>query len=93
MEVRVMCGVAAGDVRTTTGRNIWFLKGETGLDPLSSCPGKMKTVLGNKLAVVPDRDRWRVTYLERLLEERGQAHYEGEDHEHLTVLIDSLCSN
>ena len=93
MEVRVMCGVAAGDVRTTTGRNLWFLKQKTGLDPLSSCSGKMKAVLGNKLAVVPDRDRWRVSYLERLLEERGQAYYEGGDCEHLTVLIDSLCTN
>ena len=46
-----------------------------------------------KLAVVPDRDRWRVSYLERLLEERGQAYYEGGDCEHLTVLIDSLCTN
>ena len=93
MEVRVMSGVAAGDVRTTTGRNIWFLKEETGIDPLSSCSVKVKAVLSNKLAVVPDRGRWRVSYLEKLLEERGQAYYEGRDHEHLTVLIDSLCIN
>ena len=39
MEVRVMYGVAAGDVRTTTGRNIWFLKTETGLDPTCSKQG------------------------------------------------------
>ena len=81
------------NVRTTTGRNLWFLKQKTGLDPRRSCLGKMKAVLGNKLAVVPDRDRWRVSYLERLLEERGQAYYEGGDCEHLTVLIDSLCTN
>ena len=54
---------------------------------------KVKAVLSNMLAVVPDRDRWRVSYLEKLLEERGQAYYEGRDHEHLTVLIDSLCIN
>ena len=29
MKVRVMCGVAAGDVRTTTGRNQWWLKTES----------------------------------------------------------------
>ena len=27
-DVRVMCGVAAGDVITTTGRNLWSLKTE-----------------------------------------------------------------
>ena len=66
------------------------MKKETGLDPLSFCPGKMKAVLGKKLAVVTDRDRWRVSYLYRLLEERVQAFYEVEDCEHLTVLINSL---
>ena len=53
----------------------------------------MKAVLGSKLAMVPDRDRWRISYLAKLLEERGQVHYEGGDVEHLTVLIDNLCTN
>ena len=93
MEVRVMCGVAAGDVRSTTGRNLWWLKTESGLDPLRTTSVKMKAVLSSKLAMVPDRDRWRISYLAKLLEERGQVHYEGGDVEQLTVLIDSLCTN
>ena len=39
------------------------------------------------------RDRWRIRYLARLLEEREEAYYIGEDHEQLTGLIDSLCMN
>ena len=93
MEVRVMYGVAAGDVRTTTGRNIWFLKTETGLDPTCSSSAKVKAVLESKVTTIPDRDMWRIRYLARLLEERGQAHYEGEDVNQLTVLIDSLCTS
>ena len=93
MEVRVMCRVAAGDVGTTTRRNLWLLKTESGLEPLRSSSVKMKAVLGSKLAVVPDREKWRISYLAKLLEERGQNHYEGGDVEQLTVLIDSLCTN
>ena len=93
MEVRVMCGVVAGDVRTTTGRNLSFLRAESGLEPLSCSSGKIKAVLGSKLAMAPDMDKWRIKYLAKLLEERGQAHYEGDDVVDLTVLIDSLCTN
>ena len=73
-----MCGVVSGDVRTTTGRNIWYLKQQSGLDPLNCGSSNMKTVLSNNLVCIPDLDRWRVRYLARLLEERGQAHYENE---------------
>ena len=52
MEVRVMYGVAAGDVRTITGRNIWFLKTETGLDPTCSSSAKVKAVLESELATI-----------------------------------------
>ena len=93
MEVKVICVVAAGDVRTTTGRNLWWLKTDSGLEPLRSRSVKMKAVLGSKLALVPDRARWRISSLAKLFEDHGQVHYEGGDVEHLTVLIDSLCTN
>ena len=92
-EVRVMFGVASGDVRTTTGRNIQVLRTETGLDPLSSSGRQLKAVLVSRLPSVPERDLWRTKYLAGLLEQRGQAYYRGEDFEHLTVLIDSLCTS
>ena len=93
MEVAVMCGVAAVDVQTTTGSNMDLLRWETGLDTLSTSLGKVKLALGKRLAVVPDSDTWRVMYLGKLLEARGEASYEGYETDHLTGLIDSLCSN
>lgn len=93
MEVRVMLGVVAGDVQSTTGRNIWFLRAETGLDPTCTSSVKLKAVLESKLATIPDMDWWRVRYLGRLLQDRGQAHYEGDDVHQLTDLIDSLCTS
>ena len=88
-----MYSVASGDVRTTTGRNIQFIREETGLDPITTLSSRIKSVLCGNLVETPARDRWRIGYLCKLLQEREQAYYSGEDYEHLTVLIDSLCTN
>ena len=34
-------------------------------------------------------DKWRIKYMAKLLEERGQVHYEGGDVDNLTVLINT----
>ena len=93
MEVAVLCGVVAGDVQTTTGNNLHLVMEETGINPVNCSSSKVKEVLGVKLAVVPDHDSWRVAYLGKLLEARGEAHYEGTEVKELTVLIDSFCTN
>ena len=51
----------------------------------------MKSVLGMRVQEVPDGDSWRVLYLGKLLEARGEANYLGDDVRELTALIDSLC--
>ena len=88
-----MCGVVAGDVNTTTGQNLHVIRWETGLDPLATSLAKMKEVIGSRLATVPEEDGWRLQYLGKLLEARGDAYYGGEDTHQLTGLIDSLCSS
>ena len=42
VEVAILCGVVAGDVRTTTGSNLNMLFWETGLSPQCN-HGKVKT--------------------------------------------------
>jgi hypothetical protein len=46
-----------------------------------------------KLSEMPDQDRWRLPYLGRLLEERGERFHNMEDTVGITELIDSLCIN
>ena len=92
MEVSVMSRVAAGDVRTTTGLNLRLIKLETGIDPLSSSAPRVKAALVVNRAPIPDSDRWRLRYLAKLLEARGEAHFLGKDTDNLTVLVDSLCT-
>ena len=55
----------------------------------------MKERLSVNVALVTDRDKWRLNYMARLLMERGEAYYRAEDEEatRLTTLIDSLSIN
>ena len=95
MEVSVMCGVARQDIRTVTGSNLALVLRETGLDPVVSSLGEIKKELRKKIVSVPERDKWRLAYLGRLLRDRGEAYYRAENEEvtRLTSLIDSLCIN
>ena len=95
MEVAVICGVAKRDIRSVTGSNIALVRLETGMDPLHSCLGKLKMELQSRVASVPDLDRWRLDYLARLLQQRGEASFIADDAEarRLSTLIDSLCIN
>ena len=83
----------AGDVRTVTGSNLNMLLWETGMSPLGSSLSKMKTALSTRLAPIPEVEKWRVGYLGKLLQARGEAHYLGEETGQVTALIDCLCMN
>ena len=93
MEVAVLCGVVSGDVRSTTGRNLNLIGWEVGLNPLGISLGRMKEILGGRLSPIPEVENWRVGYLGKLLQARGEALYEGRETSQVTSLIDSLCVN
>ena len=93
VEVAVLCGVVTGDVRTVTGSNLNMLFWETGLSPLGCSLGKVKAALSMRLAPIPDIERWRVGYLGKLLQARGEALYLGDETGQVTALIDCLCVN
>ena len=92
-EVSVLSHIVARDVRTTTGNNLNMIRELTGLDPWSCLGNQVKKVLGGKLAEVPQQDSWRLLYLEKLLEQRGEMYYQMEDTTELTELIESICLN
>jgi hypothetical protein len=46
----------AGDVTTTTGRNLNTIRLETGLDPLASSLVNIKKELGSNKVAVPDEE-------------------------------------
>ena len=89
----MLCGVVAGDVQSVTGRNLHLLRQETGANVLNISQMMVKEALGQKKAIVPSEEAWRVGYLGKLLHARGEALYKGEDTSQVTSLIGSLCLN
>ena len=85
--------IVGRDIRTNTGSNLHLIRELSGLDPLCCRSSQVKQVLGEKLREVPAQDLWRLAYLAKLLEQRGEAHHKMLDTRELTDLIDSICIN
>ena len=91
-EVQLLVSIVSRDIRSTTARNLAFIKEESGIDARDSS-SKIKDNLIERRMAVPDEDRWRIVYLSKLLEERQQLSYHGQDTTRVTELIDALCIN
>ena len=81
-----------GDMQSVTGKNLKLIESETLLDPSLVPQRTVKLKMIDKMPPIPERDRWRLGYLEKRLTARGDAYYAGQDTEDLTSLIDSLCT-
>ena len=95
-EVSILCNLVSRDLRSTTGKNINFVntvsRGNVWYDSMSKIKNGLKN-FGS--ASVPEKEVWRVPYLETLLQQRQEWHYRGEIEEEEAVqsLIESLCVN
>ena len=67
-EVRIMCYIAAHDIRSVTARNCLKLEEEFSLDPWLTTVSRFNT--GYKLYDIPELDRWRLSYLMDLLRQK-----------------------
>ena len=88
--------LAARDARSNLGSNLGLLKERTKLDPWVTTKWDMRTALRKAdLVEVPEQEAWRVSYLQRLLSQRLEAHYrnEKEEEDRLCELINSLVIN
>ena len=92
-EVRILVNMVGRNMQSCTGKNLSFIKKETGLDVWSSSSKQVRVALekGTKLAVVPVQDQWRIPLLAKLLAERGEKYYLCENFDILTEQIESLC--
>ena len=91
-QVRTSALLVARDLRSFTGRNVALVTELSGQDPLCASPARVRQALGEReMVAVPDTESWRCQYLERLLESRQLAHYNGwaEEESHLDTLIES----
>ena len=90
-EVALVASVVSHDVRSTTGKNLYLIREETGLNPFTARPAQVRDRL--KIAAVPEQDTWRLGLLESYLSERRKLTSNLEDTDEITGLIDSLCTN
>ena len=86
-------GWLSGEVQITTGHNVSLIMMETGLNPTVATSQAIKQRLIRKIPSVPERDKWRLGFLVRMLEERGEAFYAKKETELISILIDSLSSS
>ena len=72
-----------------------MIRRDTGLNMENAGVGQVQEQLAKKAAAVPAADTWRLSYLDRMLQERGEAYYKSQEEEvnRLSGLIDSLCIN
>ena len=92
-EVQVAALLAARDVRSSVGANLALLREETKLDPWTCSSGQLRGALGQaEKCAIPAADVWRVAYMRRLLGERRQHYYAGDNEQEQRVqsLLDSL---
>ena len=96
-EVNILARVVAKDIRTTTARNMRMLEQETGGLTWAAPGVKIRERLACREPSAPGVDAWRIPYLGRLLEQRDQLAYQGEELseelDEVQALIDSLCTN
>ena len=92
-EVSVLVNIVGRDIKTNTGSNLHFIRELSGLDTWCGSSSQVNQVLGEKLREVPAQDLWRLAYLGKFLEQRGEEHHETLDTRELTELLDSLCIN
>ena len=89
-----MAHLVSRDIQTTTGRNLKLVESTSGLSAWDISQDKLREALRKQEVItVVEGDQWRILYLEKLLEQRQEIKYAGEDVKDIDTLINSLCIN
>ena len=85
--------IAAQDKSSTTGINLAKIAKETSLNPWIATPTAVREALWEREETVPERDKWRLPYLDKLLRRRYELQVDCQKTTAINILIDSLCSS
>ena len=93
-EVATMANLVSRDIQTTTGKNLRLIETSSGLSAWDAGQDKLKEAVRMKEAVsVDEAERWRIHYLCKLLAQKQELSYLGEEVEEISSLINSLGIN
>ena len=95
LEVRVVACLASGDIRSTTGSNLFGIRKLCNIGTMStpSNSAVKGMLLQGVKSSVPEQDSWRIGCLRKYLEERYQLQSALLDTSEVDSLIDSICSS
>ena len=91
IEIRMVANMVGRCARSTTGRNLMQIVRETGLDPWVEPGWKVRAAV--QKSDLPVNEGWRVQFLMKLINARGEMEAKCEDTQEVTNLIESLCSS
>ena len=90
-EVRMLVNMVSSDPRSTTCKNLRYLREKTGLEqPQCFSSWKIKSVL--PVQKVPADQMWRLGLMTNLMEIKQRKYMEVKDSQRITAMLDSLCS-
>ena len=93
LEVRVIANIAAADIRSSTGNNLFNLGKEAGMNLTMDNLWEMRRVLLDLKTQVPISDTWRLGCLRKFLSEKYALVAMDEDTDEIDSLIESLCKS
>ena len=90
-EVRILARVVSNDPRSTTCKNLRYVRKMTSLGQAENYSSwRIRDAL--PVRKVPEKETWRLGLLANLMDMRSQKHLYVEDTKRITAMIDSLCS-
>ena len=88
-EIVMLASTVGRDLGSVTGKNLYNVECEFGVDPWKCSPEVLKQKY--TFYVVPDVDKWRLPLLVKLLEQKMEMKACEQNTKSIGELIDSLC--
>ena len=93
LEVRVVANIAAADIRSSTGSNVFNLGKEAKMSLTMENVWEVRRKLLDLKTQVPSQDSWRLGCLRKFLTEKYALVIKDENTEEIDSLIDSMCES
>ena len=89
-EIRHLARIVSRDARSTVFKNVRLIEEMSGLSPWDYSIWRILRKIEN--ATVPVGNKWRMTFLVKLLDMRRKESAQMEDTNQLDLMINSLCN-
>ena len=89
-EIRSLFEIIGYNCQSNTGRNLYSIQAQTGLDPYRISSRQIRDLeMGQQ---IPVNEMWRIPTLDRLLKKRNDLLDNMENTDEVETLIDSVCT-